>query len=198
MDQKKQYWCGNQKVLIKMKAFRKYIQSKNEEELKLELEELFSSFEIVRKHYHLKVSSLEVNLNTPEIFFAINQKEITKYKKKIISALHPNKNWEGGFDTEKVHEILSKLKSKSNSKYYIEIGLYSIEESSKLANLYGGDYGDEYYIYFAQLYANITHEIIKNCSEKEYFEWLKMLSEEAFEGFGYKDDLKDIFNDNFK
>jgi hypothetical protein len=181
-----------------MKEFRKYIKSKSKEELKLELEELFSSFETVREHYHLKIRSLELNSNTPEIFSVIDPKEITKYKKKIILALHPDENWEGGFDTEKVHGILSKLKSKSNSKYYIEIGLHAIEESTKLAKLYGGDYGGKYYIYFAELYENITQEIIKNCSENEYFEWLKMLSEEAFDGFGYKDDLEDTFNDNFK
>lgn len=194
-NHKKQYLYGNQKVHIRMKEFKKYIQSKNKEELKLELEDLFSNFEMVREHYSTK---FKTNSGVVDKEIKLNLKTITGYKKKIKTALFPDENFEGGFNIDKIENILSKLKRRSNLNYYLEIGCFATEESTKLSNLYGGDYGEEYYVFFAELYEKICLEVIKSNLINEYIELLRRLKDEAFEGYDYKYVLGEIFNEQFK
>ena len=170
-----------------MDNFIEYIHSKSKGELVEELKELYSSFEAVRTHYSLKSKDKKFD---PKI--------IKKYETKISEALNLDGNWQGGFNIDKVDNILSRLNSKSNHKYYIELGIYSINECTELANAYGGDYGDEFYLYFIELYQNVNALIWEEGLENEYQMRLRILMEESFEGYGYQDELRDVYYNYFQ
>ena len=120
-----------------MKEFLKYIENQDKEGLKSDLKELYSSYEFVRNYYRIKFN----NSNW-------NEALISQYKEDITKAIFPNKHMQGGLDFERVESIVEQLNSKSTTKYYIEAALHGIEECTNMANEYGGDFGDDFYIYF--------------------------------------------------
>jgi len=172
-----------------MDKFIEHIKSKSKEELEQELKELYSSFETIRVHYNFKFNENKTKIN--------KSKNLEKYKTKINQALNFNHSWQGGLDIEKVDKILSRLNSESNIKFYFELGLHALEECTNLANIYGGDFGEEFYNYFVELYENIVSQTWKKGLDSEYQIRIKTIMEESFEGYDYKGDLREIYNDHF-
>ncbi|MFK7980041.1 MAG: hypothetical protein AB8G86_08670, partial [Saprospiraceae bacterium] len=109
-----------------MKDFLKYINAQDARQLKQELTELYTSFELVRNYYQIKgkQSVLDENL-------------LSKYKAQVTKAIYPNKYMEGGLDVGKVDSIVKQLNSDSTLKYYIEVSLYAIEACTDIAKEYG-------------------------------------------------------------
>lgn len=169
-----------------MREFLDYIRSKSKNELEEELEELFSKFATIRKHYDLKLGIAKTE--------EIKLPNLKRYKTKIHQALNPDSNWQGGFDIEEVGKILFRLKNKAKIKYYLELGLYSLEECTGLANAYGGDYGEEFYKYFVELYHDLVKLLWAKGLELEYQIRITEIMEHAFRGYDYQDDLRDIYN----
>ena len=169
-----------------MKKFLKYIKSKTEEELRTELCELFSSFEIVKDHYNIKISQGQ-----------LDSKVLKKYQNKIREALQPDYEWHGGFDVDEVEEIVSKFNNNTSIQYYFELGMYAIEECNDLAEIYQGDFGDEFFVYFVELYENIIDQVLNLKIENKYKVRLKTLMENSFDGYDFQDDLRDIYQSKF-
>ncbi len=170
-----------------MKDFLKYINAQDARQLKQELTELYTSFELVRNYYQIKLkqSVLDENL-------------LSKYKAQITKAIYPNKYMEGGLDVGKVDSIVKQLNSDSTLKYYIEVGLHAIEECTSIANEYGGDFGDDFYIYFEELYDKVLDQIVKKNLVDAYKDRLKEIADVAFEGYGHYDQLQDTYDEYLK
>lgn len=170
-----------------MKDFSKYIDAQNQEQLRRELKELYSSFELVRDYYQIKLRK-----------GAIDEKLLTKYNKQVTNALYFDDFGQRGLDVDKVDKVVEKLNSDSTLKYYIEVGLHSIEECTCIANDYGGDFGDDFYIYFEELYEKIVELIVKKNLVAEYKIRLKDIADTAFDGWGYYDQLQDTYGEYLK
>lgn len=168
-----------------MRKFLNYIESKSKEELEEELKELFSRFVKIREHYNFKLDESKTE--------KVKAPNLKRYKTKIHQVLNPDSTWQGGFDIEEVDKILSRLNNKAKIKYYFELGFYSLEECTGLANAYGGDFGEEFYNYFAELYEDLVRQVWDEGFESEYQSRIKGIMEESFEGYDYQDDLRDIY-----
>ena len=64
-----------------MKDFLKYINAQDKEQLKRELQELYSSFELVRNYYHIKLKQSGIDENL-----------LSKYKDQFTKAIYPNEH----------------------------------------------------------------------------------------------------------
>lgn len=169
-----------------MESFNKFLDSLNHEALKKELGKLYMEIPAVKDYYEIKLSGNKSN-----------QKILKKYQKKIDVALYPDDEFKGGFDLDKVDETLQKLKQTSHLRYYIETGIYAITQLSELANIYGGDFGEDFVIYFEELFEEVVGLSIKFGYGEEYKSSFKILTEMAFEGYGFNDQLNDIFWENY-
>lgn len=105
---------------------------------------------------------------------------------------------QGGLDFEKVDSIVKQLNSDSTLKYYIEVSLHAIEECTSIANEYGGDFGDDFFIYFEELYDKVLELIVKKNLADEYKIRLKEIADYAFEGYGHYDQLQGTYNEHIK
>lgn len=166
-----------------MDEFLKYINSQDIEQLKSELKELYSGFEWVRDYYQIKFSETDPD-----------EKLLSKYKDQIINAMYPDEYMEGGLDLEKVDYIVKRLNSVSTIKYYIEICLYAIEHCTHTADAYGGDFGDDFYTYFEELFEQVLQIIIKERLENAYKIRLEEIANTATEGYGHQDQLRDVLS----
>ncbi len=170
-----------------MKNFINYINSKSAEQLRGDLKELYSSFDLVKNYYQIKFKGRE-----------IDEKLLTKYKTKIRKALYPNARMEGGLDIKKIDIIIKELKSNTTIRYYIETCLYAIQECTAIANEFGGDFGEDFYIYFEELFENTLKIITHQRLEQEYESKLKIITNSAYNGYGHYDQLQDTLSKYFK
>lgn len=170
-----------------MKDFLEHINSLDIDQLKSELAELYTSYDLVKNYYQIKLKN-----------GGIDERILEKYKDQISEAIYPNKYNQGGLDVEKVNAIIQQLNSDATLKYYIEVSLHSIEECTSIANEYGGDFGDEFYIYFEELYEKIVELIVKKSFQEEYKIRLKEIADFACEGYGHYDQLQDVYKEYIK
>lgn len=169
-----------------MEAFLSHIKSLDSESLKSELRELYTSFEVVRNYYQIKFSNV-----------GIDKQLFSTYQDQVTKAIYPNKHMQGGLDTEKVDSIVKQLKNPSTIRYYIEICLYAMETCTAIANEYGGDFGEDFYIYFEELFEDAIQAILKEGLESEYRIWLKEIANAACDGYGHRDQLQGTFTEYF-
>lgn len=163
-----------------MLDFLNHIKTLDADQLRKELKELYSSYEVVRNYYAIRQKGT-----------AIDKAVLEKYKTQITTALYPDKRMNGGHDYQQVEHILQQLNSDATVRYYIEAGLYAIEECTNLANEFGG--GDEdMFIYFEDLFEQIVKVVQKNGLESEYTVYCQEIARTAFDGYGHYDQLNDV------
>ena len=75
--------------------------------------------------------------------------------------------------------------------------MYALEECTNLANIYGGDFGEEFYNYFVGLYEIIVGQVWRKGLDIEYQKRLEIIMEESFEGYSYKDELREIYYNHY-
>jgi hypothetical protein len=167
-----------------MLDFLNHIEGQNQEQLRAELKELYSSFEVVRDYYAIKIKSDNDTLNP---------KLLDKYKDQITQAIYPNERMQGGLDIDKVNYIIEQLNSNTTIRYYIEVSLHAIEECTGVAEEYGGDMGDDFYIYFEELFEHIIQVIVKHNLVSDYRSRLVAIKNSATEAYGHYDQLNDVY-----
>ncbi len=165
-----------------MNEFSDYINSLSEEELRNELTKLHFKFSLIREYYQTSLT----NEN------AIDETLLHQYKGEIKIALYPNKYLEGGFDTKRIKEILLPL----TSKYYVEVGLFSVEECSNIAKEFGGDFDEDFYLYFEDLFEEIVKYIVDRKLLEEYQEELFMIANSAIDMYDHSHELQEILRDH--
>ncbi len=168
-----------------MKDFLDYINSRNIEQLRNELRKLYSSYELVRNYFDIKTKKNG----------GVDKNLLKKYEGEITKAIYPNERMEGGLDIDKVDNIIKGLNSDSTVKYYIESSLFSIEECTNIANEFGGDFGEDFFIYFEALFENVIKIIINQGHESEYKVRLREIADSAFDGYGHYDQLQDTISE---
>jgi len=170
-----------------MKEFLKHINSQDIEQLKLELKELYTSYEWVRDYYQIKLKKSE-----------IDQSLLSKYKKQITDALYFDEYGQGGLDVDKANNIIKQLNSESTLRYYIEVSLHAIEVCTSIAKEYGGDFGDYFFIYFEELYDKVLDLVVKKSLVEEYKYRLKEIADVAFDGYDHYDQLQETYDEYIK
>lgn len=152
-----------------MDRFKNYLNALSEEAIKKELEILYENFEVVRDFYGMKLSQGKVT-----------NRLIRKYKDRVIDALYPDGSFQGGLDVDKVDKIMSTVKRNPNYFYYIQVGIYAVEACTTVANDFGGDYGEEFYQYFEELYEGVIKFSEAKGVKDDYREQFEALKSKAF------------------
>jgi hypothetical protein len=75
----------------------------------------------------------------------------------------------------------------------IELELYTLEAGNKCANDLGGDFGEDYFIYFEELFEQTLNKYRKIKVSQKITEKIETILETAFDGYGHKDTLEDLW-----
>lgn len=167
---------------MKKAELEKILKSKSVEELKTEVITLFENFTVVQDYIKLKYKS-----NTKTTI-------LKKYKQKIDQAIYPDWEFNNGLNLDLVEEIIdefSNITPKLN--YLIELELHALEAGNQCANDMGGDYGEDYYLYFEELFEQTLKKCKKIRASKTIVSKIEAIIETAFEGYGHKDNLEDLW-----
>jgi len=161
----------------------KRLNKKAKDELLVEIMTLYDKFGAVQEYYGFSQSKRKKD----------HDKIIEDYKRKIINALWPDGDFQGGLDLDEVDRLLSKFsKITDNIEYHIEFELYIIEQANKCAIDFGGDFGEEYYEYLEEQFERTLSKMIKNELFEHKKEKLKALIDNSFEGYGHRDILEEL------
>lgn len=166
-----------------MNDFLAYIDSRDIEELKEELKDLYTSFESVQNYYQIKFKK-----------GVIDQNLLSKYKDQVTKAIYFDEYMQGDLDIDKAIGIIERLNTQVTVKYYIEVSLHAVEECTNIANEYGGDFGEDFFIYFEEVFQSAVTAILKEGFEEEYKIRLKEMVDSAFDGYGHYDQLQDVLS----
>jgi hypothetical protein len=157
---------------------------KSKEELIDELMLLHDRFKTVREFYGFTNSGKKEE----------HRKLIDSYKKKIDNALWPDGGWQGGLDVEMVSDFLTKFtKLTDNIEYQVELELYAIEQANVCANEFGGDFGEDYYMYIEEEFQKTLEKLVKHWLFENMQEKVKDIVKMSFEGYGHRDALEQLF-----
>ncbi|MEO0685329.1 MAG: hypothetical protein AAFY76_09870 [Cyanobacteria bacterium J06649_11] len=167
--------------------FNEYLASLDLKTSKQELSSLYKNFEVVRDFFNMKLSQGKIDNRT-----------IRKYKDRIIDALYPDSDFEGGLDIERVGAVMKQIGKNPNYYYFIKIGLFAIEECTRVANQYGGSYGEEFYEYFEDLFKEVVKVIVREGLQDELRIQVESVVNGAFEGYGHYDQLLAIYEEEYK
>ena len=162
----------------------KILKNKSIDDLNTDLITLFENFKVVQDYFDLKYKRQTKN------------SILKKYKQKIDNAIYPDWEFNEGLNLDLVEEIIEEFSNITpNLQYQIELELYALEAGNKCANDMGGDYGEDYYLYFEQLFEQILSKYKKIKMNQSITKSIKRILEMAFEGYGHKDTLKDLWGE---
>ena len=171
---------------------RNYLRSLDKESLESEVEKLFQKYKSVREYYEVKLYMDDKPAKNESVI-------LKKYKAKIMNAIHPDYDWQGGFNTEAVEKAIKRFNELELSlDAYVELNLFAIQEATTIANLYGGDYGEEFYIYFQELFEHLLLKLYREGGLEKYKHEMWDIISNAFEGYGHYDTLKETYDDYYK
>ena len=119
---------------------------------------------------------------------------LKKYKDNIDNAIYPDWEFNEGLNIDLVEEIIEGYSNITPIiDYQIELELYTLETGNKCANDMGGDFGEDYYIYFEELFEQTLNKCREINVSQEIKEKIESILESAFKGYGHKDTLEDIW-----
>ena len=167
---------------MKKADLKEILKAKSADELSTELITLFENFKVVQDYFDLKYKSQTKTIN------------LNKYKQKIDRAIYPDWEFNNGLNLELVEEIIegfSNITPKLN--YQIELELYALEAGNNCAHDMGGDYGEDYYLYFEELFEQTLNKYKKIDASQVITKRIEAILETAFGGYGHKDTLEDLW-----
>jgi hypothetical protein len=144
--------------------------------------------------------TLSENFIVVQDYFDLKYKRKTKssilkrYKGKIDNAIYPDYEFNEGLNIDLVEEIIegfSNITPKIDCQ--IELELYTLEAGNKCANDLGGDFGEDYFIYFEELFEQTLNKYRKIKVSQKITEKIETILETAFDGYGHKDTLEDLW-----
>ncbi len=68
--------------------------------------------------------------------------------------------------------------------------MFAVETCTDIANEYGGDFGENFYIYFEELFEDVIKAIFREGLESEYQIRVKEMADSACDGYGHYDQFK--------
>lgn len=167
---------------MKKAELEEILKLKSAEELNSELVINFENFKVVQDYFDLKYKNQTKN------------SILKRYKQKIDKAIYPNWEFDEGLNIDLVEEItreFSNITPKLN--YQIELELYALETANKCANNLGGDFGEDYYLYFEELFEQTLNKFKKIKMPQTITKKIESILKIAFEGYGHKDILEDLW-----
>ncbi len=167
---------------MKKDELEEILRIKGADELKAELITLFENFNVVQDYFDLKYKD------------QTKTSILKKYKQKIDKAIYPDWEFNEGLNIELVEEIIegfSNITPKLN--YQIELELYALEAGNKCTKDMGGDYGEDYYLYFEELFEQTLKKYRKLKVSQTITQKIETILERAFDGYGHKDTLEDLW-----
>lgn len=119
---------------------------------------------------------------------------LERYKQKIDKAIYPDWEFDEGFNIDLVEEIIRKFSNITPKvKHQIELELYALETANKCANNLGGELGEDYYLYFEELFEQTLNKFKKINMPQTITIKIESILKIAFEGYGHKDILEDLW-----
>ncbi|MDD4216727.1 MAG: hypothetical protein PHZ24_05265 [Bacteroidales bacterium] len=77
----------------------------------------------------------------------------------------------------------------------MELEIYAIEAGNKCANDMGGDFGEDYYIYFEGLFGQTINKLNRAKMSTQLLDKIDLIINKAFEGYRHKDAVGDLWAD---
>lgn len=123
------------------------------------------------------------------------EKALKKYQLKIVEALHPDYEWQGGLDIEAVEKAIREHQHRySEPKKRVELCCFAIREASRLADMYGPDFGEEFFAYFEDLFRELMQLLKEHALLPVFRRRLEELVKTSTDAYGYRDNLEEIFS----
>lgn len=160
------------------------LKTKSIAELTSELTTLSENFTVVQDYFNLKYKS------------GTKSSILKKYKQKIDNAIYPDWEFNDGLNIDLVEEIIegfSNITPRIN--YQIELELHALEAGNKCANDMGGDFGEDYYLYFEELFEQTLKKCRRVTVSQKIPGKIETILKTAFGGYGHKDTLKDLWTE---
>lgn len=169
---------------MKKNELEEILRIKNKDELITELIHLFENFKVVQDYFDLKYKS------------QTKSSILKKYQQKIDKAIYPDWEFNVGLNIDLVEEIIEGFSNITPKlDYQIELELYALEAGNKCANDVGGDFGEDYYLYFEDLFEQTLNKYKKINVSQKITERINSIVNTAFEGYGHSDTLNDLWTE---
>lgn len=121
------------------------------------------------------------------------EKALKRYQLKVVEALHPDHEWLGGLDIEAVEEAIREHQRRyPEPEKRAELYCFAIREASRLADMYGPDFGEEFFAYFEGLFRELLQLLKEHALLPVYRGQLKTLVENSTDAYRYHDSLKEL------
>lgn len=170
---------------INLTDLKQYLKNASQEELMLDITELFKKFPAVKDYYQIKLYPQE-------------EKEIAaKYKKIIEDQFFPSRGV-GKAKLAVAKKAISDYKKVCQSQAdLIDIMLFYVEQGVKFTNAYG-DIDETFYISMEGVYKQVVEIIIK-ANLKDIFQQRcrKIMEDTSDIGWGFNDMLTEIYEEAF-
>ncbi len=171
---------------LNLNQLKKYLKDCPKEELLSDISELIKRFPQVKDYYQLKLN--------PQ-----SESEIsTKYKKIIEDEFFPSRGY-GRARLSVAKKAISEYKKVCIAeKGLIDMMLFYVEQGVKFTNAYG-DIDESFYYSIEGMYEKAISGIMKTGLEETYEERCRKIVEDTSNiGWGFHDNLSDMYKDAFK
>lgn len=174
---------------IGIKELRSYLIQQNEEELILQIVELFKTFDQVKDFYQIRLNSDSDDEAVRKV-----------YEDKIRKVFFPARpSYAHDFprygDARKIVTAYKKVAISPSS--IIMLMLFYVEMGCKFTNEYG-DIDEPFYNSFESMFASAVKEIVKFSLQDEFKFYCQDVVNSAPSGWGFYDSLDYIFQKGFK
>ncbi|MGL4376912.1 MAG: DUF6155 family protein [Microcoleaceae cyanobacterium] len=170
---------------INLTILKQYLKNASQEELILDITELFKNFPAVKDYYQIKLYPQE-------------EKEIAaKYKKIIEEQFFPSRGF-GKAKLSVAKKAISDYKKVGQSQAaLIDIMLFYVEQGVKFTNAYG-DIDEQFYLSMEGVYEQVVEIIIKANLKDIFQERCQKIMEDTSDiGWGFHDMLTEIYEEAF-
>ena len=121
------------------------------------------------------------------------EKALKRYQLRIVEALHPDDEWLGGLDVDAVEEAIREFQRRYPiPEKQADLYCFAIREASRLAELYGPDFGEEFYAYFEGLFSQLLQLLAKCELLTVYRHRLEKLVKKSTDAYDYRDNLEEL------
>ncbi len=160
-----------------------FLDAKNRQELVQLVQELFERSQEVQDYF-------EVLITRDDRPF------LKKAKEDIIKALYPDERGRGGLKIKDVDRAIRNFEFISPKlDSVVQLRLFALEEASGLADEYGGDFGDDYYIFFEDMFENLLQLLFQENKLGVYEHRIKSTIAGATDVYGHYDNLMDAYQE---
>lgn len=160
-----------------------YLQSKNRDELVQLIKELVGHFEEVQEYFDALLTKDD-------------RPFLKKAKEDIIKALYPNERGQGGLNIKAIDKVIRSfefLTPKLDS--VVQLRLFAVEEASSMVENYNSDFGEDFFVYFEDLFENLLQLLLREEQLGVYEHRIKNAIANTTDTYGHYDTLMDIYQE---